>query len=227
MWNLARRAGEKEVSQALDTALITLAACLVGARAEYVLLRLPYYSAHWTEALQIWLGGLSVGGAVCLLIVAAVSGESLRALSPQKAPLLAPMVITGWLGCLLAGCAYGAAVDEPIWWAMPALDESGVMAYRFPLQPLAALSLLVYTLWLERNPVWAWYPGKLGSLTMLGVGVNLFIFHAIQVEPVFRWNGLSVDCWASLGLVLFSMAFFFYARANHRQGEEPELNREG
>jgi len=205
---VAQAAPQGQAARRLNAGLLVLAGCLVGARLVYVLLRGGYYSQHTAEAFQFWQGGLSgagavAGGLIALFIAAFVERLSPLGLADDLTPLLAPLVIAVWLGCWQAGCAYGKAALAGAWWGVPASDESRVVALRWPLQLLAALSLLAYFWWLE-----AWFApragadGRLGCLAGLGLGLNVLVVSLLRQEAVFRWQGQSLDTWAALGLCL-------------------------
>ena len=85
---------------------------LTGARAVYVAANWAYYGNHVRQALRLWGGGLAWHGALVGALVAVLVYCAVRRTSPRLAldvltPGAAVLAVWAWMGCLLAGCAYG------------------------------------------------------------------------------------------------------------------------
>jgi phosphatidylglycerol---prolipoprotein diacylglyceryl transferase len=205
----------------VDAGLLILLAALVGARLGYVLVRYPYFREHSEEIFKVWLGGLSLGGALAggllgLFLAALIWRQSAAQMMDAAAPLLPPLAISIWLGCWQAGCAYGDLLSTPLaWWGIPTRDETGIVALRCPLQPLAALLLLIYFGGLETAAPSLKTPGLKGALAGLGLGVNLLVFDALRKDAAPMWNSMRLEWWIILAfcLVYLVLGLFVYFRA--------------
>ncbi len=180
---------------------------LVGGRAAFAVLNWGYFAAHPLEALQVFQGGLTWPGVLAGAMLAlggfsALSRQSLRKLADDLIPLAATLVVAAWLGCWLEGCAYGPAASG--WWGVPASDEWGKIALRFPTQLLGAVLALV-TFWLlEYSPAaldrdQRFLPGQTASLGLVVLALQLFGLSFLRADPALYWAGVRLDAWAALG----------------------------
>ncbi len=162
LWRIARSVPKRQSSVWVNAGLFVLFAALLGARTSYALVNWTYFSTHLIEIPMLWIGGLTWPGAVLgmLLALAYLSTQnrttrsrsgSFGWLGDRLYPLLPPIAITAWLGCWQSGVAYGASLPLNTWWGVPAIDESGLYSPRWPVQLLAALSLLIFFWLLERR----------------------------------------------------------------------------
>jgi phosphatidylglycerol---prolipoprotein diacylglyceryl transferase len=213
------RVPRDEIPRWIKSGLWMMTGCLIGARFLYVVVRWEYFSAHLAEIPQVWLGGLSMAGAVAgglvmFLLLAALQRTVPLILADRLGLLLLPLGIGLWLGCWMAGCAYGNALPDGTWWGMMTADESGLLSLRVPLQLLGASSLLLYFMWCE-SPKRRAIPGRVGILSGLGAAVNLLVFSFLRADPVYTWNGFGLDAWAGLGLTVICLAgLIFTVRGN-------------
>jgi prolipoprotein diacylglyceryltransferase len=169
---------------------------------------------------MLWLGGLAWTGAVAgaglaLILLAFQYRASLNRLSPHTAhlplgplgdylyPLLPPLAVTVWLGAWQVGIAYGAALPAGTFGGIPALDESGVTSLRFPLQPLAALTLLVFFWLLETRVKLTFSAGRLAGLAIAGLLLHTIAFSLLRADPAPYWSGLRVDTWLGMLYLIF------------------------
>lgn len=209
LWQVTRTAQSQHVRRLLDYGLITLLAALLGARAFFVAVHGVYYTLHPLEALQLGQGGYSwpgaaAGGLLSLAMIALVKRRPLAWMADGLAPLLGPLAVGLWLGCLQTGVAYGASLPLSSM-GFPTVDESGLVSLRVPLQMLCALGLVVY-LWLVDHILASLagrshHPGLKGSLFGLGLGLDLLAASLLRADPVPYWGDLAVDTWCALGLV--------------------------
>jgi phosphatidylglycerol:prolipoprotein diacylglycerol transferase len=173
---LARRRGV-DPPALLDGAVWALPAGLAGGR-------LLYAAAHWGEfspspltVFSIWEGGLSLLGAVTA--GGLVAGLALRrqglpvgsCLDAAVAGLALGQAI-GRLGCLVAGCATGAAVPPGAPWpALSLPDSTGLVGPRFPspaVESAGDLLLCLVLLWLWSR---ALRPGAVAAAYLVGYGL--------------------------------------------------------
>jgi len=144
-WVAARRA-DLPPADVLDVALVAVLVGVLGARAGYVTVNWDYYRSHTNEIAQVWQGGLAwhtglAGGVIGAAVASAwrklVQRAVLRALTPG---LMAGAAL-GWIGCYLAGVAYGREVfPGDRWWRLAAdlPDVYGLRNPRFATQLLGA-----------------------------------------------------------------------------------------
>ncbi len=226
LWRVAQSVPQRQANYWTDTGLAVLAAALIGSRAFYVGINWGYFSKHWTEAFQIWLGGLSWPGAVAgaglaLLLIAAnyttmpnsplrLAQFSIGVLGDRLYPLLPPLVISTWIGCWQIGAVYGAALPANAWWGLPGLGENGLPILRFPLQSLAALTLLLFFWFLETRIRQFHTPGILSALALTGFFVHLLTVSLLRADPAPIWHGLRVDTWAAILFLVFFGSFLTF-----------------
>jgi prolipoprotein diacylglyceryltransferase len=208
---VAQAAPDLMANRQVNRGLLLLLGCLFGARAVYVLERWPYYQVQKAEIIQLLNGGLSAagaiaGGIVALVLIAFVQRTALFQLADDLILLVPPLAVSIWLGCWLAGCAYGPLVLPDVWWGVPAADESGLVSTRLPLQPLAA-AILLASFWLLESRLAPAHPraGQLASLGCLVLGLNLVIFLLLRSEPARLWWSVPLDVWVAAVLCLIGL----------------------
>jgi len=195
-WRARRRASRPD--RWLDAALVGLAAGVLGARLGYVAAHWPYFQDHQGQILKFWLGGLSWHGALIGTLVGLALFCRLRKLRfwrlADELALVAPLVgAAAWMGCLLAGCAYGRELAQPHWLAADLPDLFGVWALRLNTQLLAAgWSLIVAgVLWggqRRRLPA-----GLTCGLFLLLYGAGLACIDPFRGDAVPHWSDWRLD----------------------------------
>jgi phosphatidylglycerol:prolipoprotein diacylglycerol transferase len=217
LW-IVRRAPAGQQILVVDQAVGVLAACLLGSRVGFVLANSAYFQAHLAEVPQFWLGGLSglgavLGGVLVLPLVARLSHTPLRVLADRMLPLLVVLNAAGWLGCWWEGCAYGLPANGA-WWGLPARDELGQAALRFPLQPVGALLGLAIPWLVEarlaRRRVRGAPPGWQAALSLLGMGLACLGLSFLRADPAGLWYGLRPETWGALGVLAVSVALLVW-----------------
>jgi phosphatidylglycerol---prolipoprotein diacylglyceryl transferase len=220
-WQIVKKAPIGQSWRLVDGAILTLLGCLIGSRLAFAVFHSAYFFNHPLEVLEFWLGGLSwpgafAGAVLTIFILAWVWHMPVAKLADGLAPLFPPLAIGIWLGCWQAGIAYGASAPAGSWWAMPALDETGIFSFREPLQLLAAFSLLLFFVILENNLRLFYRPGQFTAITSLGLSINLLLFSRFRADPVPLWHGLRTDILAGILFVLISLAICIAAYIPHR-----------
>jgi prolipoprotein diacylglyceryltransferase len=219
LWRIVRSAPQRQAETWLNAGLFVLFFTLAGARLSYIWLNWSYFASHLVESAMIWLGGLTwpgafAGAGLALIMLSLLYRNSPDRLPPHTPylplgwvgdrlyPLLPPLAIAVWIGCWQSGIAYGVALPAGTWWGMPALDASGASSLRFPLQPLAALTLLEFFWLLETRIRPLRPPGLLFGLAVAGLLLHLAAFSLLRDDPAPYWNGLRLDTW----FAVFSLA---------------------
>ena len=128
--------------------LAVLAGALLGARLAFVLEHVAYYSTRQNEILNfraggLWWPGAAAFGMLVILVIGILRKHKILETFDKFSVFLLPLALSFWLAAWSAGVAYGARLDPSVWWGMPMLDISGVTAPRVPVQPAAALTLLL------------------------------------------------------------------------------------
>jgi phosphatidylglycerol:prolipoprotein diacylglycerol transferase len=216
---VALRAPRQQAVSWVTAGLWVLLGTLVGARAAFVAANWSYFQGHGLEAPQIWLGGLfwpgALAGALLTLLVLRLFHRVPAAyLSEGLLPLALPVVIASWLGCWQAGCAYGLPAPGA-WWALPAPDEWGEWALRWPLQTGGALLTLAWFALVARIDLRLRRPALAASLVLLGLGLLLLGLSLLRADhlPVFR--GRELDTWAAYGAIILSVVGGFFSILRH------------
>ena len=208
---VAWRTPKERVFRVLDAGLLVLLGALLGARAAFILTHPGFYQTHWLATILLWQGGLSWPGALAgfglsLALAAGLARSSLGELADSLLPLLPPLLVGIWLGCWLTGVAYGPAAPQA-WWGMPAPDEWGTWAMRFPLQIGSALLTLVIFWLIDRLRPWLKRPGQAASLAYLGTSALTLAVACLRIDPVpmaFGWR------WDILAGIFFSVVFLLF-----------------
>jgi len=202
------RAPKKLAARYVNAGLGVLLGALVGSRLIYALANWGYYRYHPGEIIQVWLGGLSAPGAVLgalfgLLVLRVLRVISLGALADGLLPLLGTLSLAAWLGCWSDGSAYGA--PSTAWYALPGIDEWGVMSWRVPVQLLGALLTLVLFIGLEQSRGFLRRPGLSASLGLLGWALVLFGLSFFRADAAQVWMGLRLEAWGAVGAAAFAL----------------------
>lgn len=115
---------------------------------------------------------------LALVLFAVIFRQPLGQLADDMLPLLVTLSVTGWLGCWLAGCAYGAPLDE--WWGLLASDEWGRVTRRWPVQAVGAL-LSLSVIWLvDQLPQERLPSGSAFVLGVLGISITNFFMSLVR-----------------------------------------------
>jgi phosphatidylglycerol:prolipoprotein diacylglycerol transferase len=217
-WTVAQ-AGSRHAERIFSLGVVVLLCALLGSRVMYVFMNWGYYGGNLLDSLWIWQGGFSgtgamLGGIIGLLLAAWIAHLSPAWLADQYLPLMASLVVCGWLACWLAGCAYGGV--SRAWWALPARDEWGITDWRMPVQFLGALLTAGSLLWLERWRRTPRPPGLAASLFMLVTALILLALSFLRADSMPLWWGMRVDAWGALLVVVFSVGFGLYSLLSSR-----------
>jgi len=123
-WWQARRMN-LSTTHTLDVAFIAVLLGVIGARAVHVAANWEYFRAHTREMVFIWSGGLwwqggVMGGALGAAIASSFKLPTRKTLNALTPGLMAGAAL-GWLGCYIAGVAYGREIfPGDFWWFLAA-----------------------------------------------------------------------------------------------------------
>jgi phosphatidylglycerol:prolipoprotein diacylglycerol transferase len=211
-WIAYRRARFRIADPAvvLDAGFWALLGGILGGRIGFVATNWAYYAEHVDKALRLSQGGLRwhgalIGGTAAVLLWGFVrrrlgmSAPDWRDLADAAAPGLALGGALGWLGCLLAGSAYGAEASgyaAPLAWLTAELpDIYGVKAVRFLTQPLMIGWCLL--LWgLLQGARMRWPRGLAFVLYLLLYALADFAVAWMRGDGAWRW-GLWLSQWTA------------------------------
>ncbi len=215
-WQIVRAIRPSERGRWSTFLLLVLCGALLGARGWYIL-QMAFFSGQWLPFFALWQGGLGWPGAVLgFVLVTAAFITSWGAPAAVIFDLLLPLYILlpamAWLGCWATGCAYGRNMPEGSFFGLRTLDEAGVVSERFPLQFLAVLLLLgmvFLLLYLQRRSLLLYGQMTAAFVASLSLILLLVAFLRADIQP--RWQGLPVDAWAAMTLLLASVIAWFVA----------------
>lgn len=191
---------------AARSAFGVLLGAFIGARIGFFFWQPAYIASEGWQALRFWEGGLVWPGAVLgawltMAAMAIIRKIDFRNVMDQMSPLLPPLAIMSWLGCLSSSCAYGKLVTNDDSW----LQVNG----HFPIQIFAALFLtIIYSLF-ERffsinnsgvRSAWIWLIFCLHTL--------FFSYLRADLRPM--WNGFPIDLWAAAIILVLTILYLLY-----------------
>lgn len=200
-----------------DCSLIGLLGGVLGGRLAFVAQEWSrYFSAHPTEILMIWTGGMTSYGGILGGLAAGIFAARKRGLNVGAAADLAGVSFPigyffGRLGCFFNGCCYGTHCDAP--WAISFKDEGGILHSQVhPTQLYAVLAAAIMfgiLTFLEKRPRIR-FQGELLLAFAALYGVYRFIveFWREQDGPQSIVDGLSTGQWASIAIFAVALTAF-------------------
>lgn len=212
MWRVSQLSPKNQLLASANSALWVLAGSLIGSRIGFVIWQPGYIEENGWRALRIWEGGLIWPGAIAgawiaIIILAIYRKLDIRILADNIAPLLPPMAIMTWLACISTGSGYGVLISSdfhsPLF-----VNERGEFLSRFPNQWLAAISLFLLFLILERK-LKTKITGLYAAMIWLVFSLHTLLFSFFRADLRPQWRGLPVDIWGAIVLVSFSFIFLF------------------
>jgi prolipoprotein diacylglyceryltransferase len=208
--------------------LAVFAGALLAARLVFVLEHLAYYSTRQIEILNfssggLWWPGAAVGGLMVTLVIGILRHRKVKETFDKFNVFLLPLALSFWLAAWRAGVGYGARLDSSVWWGMPMLDISGVTTPRVPVQPAAALTILMLLgamEWVWKKPAPA---GRRMAVLLLVLSVHTLLFSLMRTDPVQPFFGIRLDVWISILLIFVSgilLACTFEVKSRKSQMEK-------
>ena len=210
LWRVFQTSSQDNRKLYVIDSLIVLFGALIGARISFIFAHFSYYRINLNETYQLWLGGLSgygafAGGVITCLVTAVIRKAKFRTELDHIAVMLLPIATAIWAGCTFAGISYGTILPTGTWWGLRLVDESGVIALRVPVQPAAAISLIIvlgFTELLIKSPRQS---GLKAGMIGLVFSIHTLLFSLMRVDPAQRLFGQRLDIWASILFIAGSL----------------------
>jgi len=203
-WYQARRASLAQID-VLDAALVAVLAGVIAARTAYVAMNWNYFGDHVEEIAQLWRGGLSwhgglIGGVIGAVVASTRRKLDVRAVFDVLTPGLMAGTALGWVGCFLAGVAYGREVfpSDP-WWFLAAdlPDVYNLWNPRFPTQWLgaawAAVCFIVASVCYARRRTKDQLNASRFAATMALYSAGMFALSFVRGDAVPMLGGWRID----------------------------------
>jgi phosphatidylglycerol:prolipoprotein diacylglycerol transferase len=196
----------------IDLVVVSVVFGIVGARLNYVLLNLDYYTARPIEILYLNKGGLVFYGGFISAFAAAFVYVKKKGLSFWKVTdLIAPYIALGHsigrIGCFLNGCCWGMAVRP----SFPlAVHFPADPAARLPTQLLSSAVLLLLFVFLRVMQDRPHFEGEIFLLYCVLYSGQRFFMEFLRDDTPDILFGLTFSQLASIILfVLFSTVLLF------------------
>lgn len=205
----------KRATTILKNGCIVLSGTLIGGRIGYLMENWGYFQDNLKTIVQLRSGGINwsgtfIGGLVIIYILSLVRGNPFGDISDPLLPLFTCIVLSVWLGSWLTGYAYG--VEMKTWWAVPARDEFGNIAFRWPTQLMGSISALSIHFLVEFI-IKRWdkhYPGTATCIEIAGLALTIIILELFRADYSSYWKGIDLNVWISVFIVLLTLMFTFF-----------------
>lgn len=231
---LRRRAPEYGVDRetAVDMGIWLILSGLAGAKLLLLVVEGPgYYLTSFRGLLELFrAGGVFYGGLLGALAAALffvkVKKVPFLAFADAAAPAVALGQAIGRLGCLAAGCCWGASCTKP--WAITFTDtkaaENVGVPLGLPLHPtqlyeaLGLFALAGLVVWFGKGRV----PGRTFSLYLLGAAALRFTVELFRGDPRGTVPGTALSTSQGIALGLFVLGIAIWAWGSKRAAARSE-----
>ena len=211
----------------LSVILWTIIIGVLGARAYYVIFNLSYYSAHPSEIIAIWHGGLAIhGGILGGLIAGYLSCRHYKLDFWQTADIISPWVALaqaiGRWGNFFNQEAYGYAVDPNVVpWAMY-IDG----AYRHPTFLYESIwDLCTFMLLMYLNRKSSLKQGESFLAYLISSSAIRFLIETLRTDSLML-GSLRMAQVMSVVLIIIAVSLIIYRRHKNLAKERTWLNKE-
>lgn len=203
-----------------DLGFYIILGAILGARLLYVLINPTYFWHNPQEIVMFWKGGLVFSGGAILAAVLALAFLKAKGQDPwvwmdTLAPGIGLGEAVGRIGCLAAGCCYGASCDLP--WAITFFHPESLAPLNVPLHPtqlyhsLAGLACFAATL--AAKPVLR-APGQLMGLFLVLFGGFRYVIELFRSDYRGDFGPVSVTQFIALCAVGLGI-FIILKRKSH------------
>lgn len=187
----------------LTAGVFSLAGALLGARIGFSAAYHTYFSTHAFEISHLTQGGFSWPGALAGAILFACLSLVILRLPfleglDRFSRMLLPLATAVWLGGWQAGIAFGQLLPAGTWWGSMMRDESGLTALRVPVQPAAAVSLLLMLGLIELLIRHVKKEGLKAGVTFFVLCLHSLLFSFMRYDSVQSLLGFRLDTWAAI-----------------------------
>ncbi|MDO4289494.1 MAG: prolipoprotein diacylglyceryl transferase [Eubacterium sp.] len=220
-----RRSGRYGVKQddVLDFFLFLTPAIVVGARLYYVIFEWDYYSAHPSEIIAVWHGGLAIHGGIIAgvivgIVLCRVKKISFFTLADVVIPGLPLGQAIGRWGNYFNQEAHGVITDLP--WAITVNDPKlGAIRVHPTFLYESIWDLLVFAFLLLYEKRWKKEKGELLFLYLMLYSVGRFFIEGLRTDSL-MFLGLRTAQLISLALIVVGAAGLFWLRRKKSKGSE-------
>ena len=215
----------------LNAVFTCLVAGIVGGRILFIITEWSQFSSNWLEVFYPWTGGFAILGAILGILITApiyflwhrVPILPILDLAAVYAPLMQAL---GRVGCFLAGCCYGRALEYPAWWSVTFTHYDGYLPLEMigvPLYPtqlyacFASLAIFfimygIVTRYCKRNGQWI-------TLYLVLENAARFVVDFWRADQAALYRipgvpGLLLSDMQLLALVLGSLGLLFFCIAS-------------
>ena len=205
-----------------DIGFYIILGAILGARLLYVLINPTYFWHNPQEILMFWKGGLVFSGGAIVATLFALAFMKIKKEDPWLwMDVLAPGIglgeAVGRIGCLAAGCCYGASCDLP--WAVTFYHPDSLAPLHVPLHPtqiyhsLAGLACFAATLLLKSKTRGS---GQLMGIFLALFGALRFVIELFRADYRGDFGPVSVTQFIALGAVALGLFIIQHRRSHVR-----------
>ena len=203
-----------------DLGFYIILGAILGARLLYVLINPTYFWNNPQEIFMFWKGGLVFSGGAILATIFAVAFLKFKKQDPwlwmdTLAPGIGLGEAIGRIGCLAAGCCYGAVCDLP--WAITFFHPESLAPLHQPLHPtqlyhsLAGLACFAVTLAMKPK---IRHTGQLMGIFLILFGLFRFLIELFRSDYRGDFGPISVTQLIALGAAGLGF-FIIHHRRRH------------
>ncbi len=193
----------------MDLAFYTIIAGLIGSRLFYLFNDMDYFIKNPLNIFKVWEGGLVFYGAA---IGAGITGFYYLKKNDMKlwktvdiaAPFLPLAHAIARIGCLLAGCCYGAICDLP--WAITFHDKLSIAPTEVALHPtqiystLSNFTIFIFLYWFRKKKK---FEGQVFWIYVLIYSVARSFVEMFRGDPRGTWGFGPLSVSQSVGVIMF------------------------
>lgn len=205
---------------------------IIGGRLLHLIIYPQDFADNWIEIFYPWVGGLVALGAIIGVITTAsvylywhhIPIMPILDLAAIYAPL---MQAISRMGCLLAGCCYGAPTT--VWWAIIFTNPDAQAPLYIPLHPtqlyLALASFMIFLIQWGISGFLLKRTGALFCMFLILENTSRFLidFWRGDRHPIFihslsgQWDISYIQMWSALGFGLSILGFVWFLVKDNRR----------